>query len=81
MAQKWGKTVLELKVKAFVVSYLSRSSLAGLVKSSDTVSYACLLNVEILGRLGQGGSNANVTPAFNFSLEHVRNGSTHDGRV
>ena len=80
MAQKWGKTVLELKVKAFVVSYLSRSSLAGLVKSSDTVSYACLLNVEILAAWS-GGSNANVTPAFNFSLEHVRNGSTHDGRV
>jgi len=45
---KVGKTVLELKVKAFVVSYLSRSSLAGLVKSSDTVSYEWLLNVEIL---------------------------------
>src|SRR5262249_1426690 len=31
----------------FTVSYLSRSSRAGLVQSSDTVSYACLLDVEI----------------------------------
>jgi hypothetical protein len=49
-----------------IMSYLSRSSLAELVQSSDPLSDACLLDVEILRAAWSGGSNANVTPAFNF---------------